>query len=305
MEWLIGAMVGLLGLLSLWTMVTVILQDVKIIPALLIERSKNPVIPNGVCGISFPTGDGVIIDVWESAPLQAEGHTAPPLLFNHGNGHTNELFWSYQCRFRDLGFHTYGYDYRGVARSTGWPAERGIETDAAAILTMIAQRHGISTSQVIVMGISLGTGPACYLAEKFNSHRLLLYTPYLSLPELVRTIPGVSFLSRFVWYKFPNRERLIRWFIRPDMPRELILVHGEDDRVIPFSHSEGIVAEIQGHSVSGLSVSGSSVSGSMGAKFIRFISAPIAAHDVVIETTWEEVAKELKNWVRHNESADY
>lgn len=291
MVWLIGAIVGLLGLIVVWAVVTVLLQDVKILPALLLERRDNPIIPNDVCRISLPTDDGVLIDIWESAPPGQKGvRRAPPILFNHGNGHTNALFWSYQCRFRNLGFHTYGYDYRGVAYSTGWPSERGIETDASAILTMIAERHGIAPSEVIVMGISLGSGPACYLAEKFKTRRLILYTPYLSLPELVRGMAGVGTLAPFVWYKFPNRAKLISWFIRPDEPREVLVAHGKNDVVIPFSHGQTIVTELERHNFHGSGVS----------KVVRFIAPSIAPHDEIIEITWEDVATELQKWLGQN-----
>jgi len=287
MVWLIVALIGLIGVVVVWAVVTVLLQDVKILPALLIERREDPVIPGDVSRISLPTDDGVLIDIWESAPPGQEGLRAPPILFNHGNGHTNALFWSYQSRFRTLGFHTYGYDYRGVAYSSGWPSERGIETDAAAILTMIAERHGIAPSEVIVMGISLGSGPACYLAEKFKTRRLILYTPYLSLPELVRSMAGVGALAPFVWYKFPNRARLISWFIRPDEPREVILAHGKDDTVIPFSHGEKIVTELERHYFSESDAS----------KVVRFLAPPRAAHDEIIEVTWAEVSEELQKWL--------
>lgn len=286
MAWLIGALVGLAGLIAVWGLVTVLLQDVKILPALLIERKGNPVIPNSVCRTSLPTEDGVLIDIWESAPEGQEGFRAPPILFNHGNGHTNALFWSCQSRFRALGFHTYGYDYRGVAYSTGWPSERGIETDAAAILTMIAEKHGISPSEVIVMGVSLGTGPACYLAEKFKTRRLILYTPYLSLPELVRSMAGVGVLAPFVWYKFPNRARLIKWFIRPDESREVIVAHGKNDVVIPFSHGETIVKELQRHCSPGLEVS----------KVVQFVAPSSAPHEEIVELTWNEVSVEVQKW---------
>jgi hypothetical protein len=286
MVWMIGAILGLIGLIAVWAVVTVLLQDVKILPALLIERRDNPVIPNNVSRISLPTDDGVLIDIWESAPEGQEGFRAPPILFNHGNGHTNALFWSCQSRFRSLGFHTYGYDYRGVAFSTGWPSERGIETDAAAILTMIAERHGIAPSEVIVMGISLGSGPACYLAEKFKTRRLILYTPYLSLPELVRSMPGVGALAPFVWYKFPNRARLISWYIRPEEPREVIVAHGRNDLVIPFSHGETIVTELQRHDFSGSGV----------LKAVRFIAPSRAPHDEIIEVTWGELSAEVRKW---------
>jgi alpha-beta hydrolase superfamily lysophospholipase len=286
MVWLIGAILGLIGLAAVWAVVTVLLQDVKIIPALLIERRDTPGTPNGVRRISLPTDDGVLIDIWEAAPPAKDGFQAPPILFNHGNGHTNALFWAHQSRFRTLGFHTYGYDYRGVAHSTGWPSERGIETDAGAILTMIAEKHGIPPSEVIVMGISLGSGPACYLAEKFKTQRLLIYTPYLSLPELVRSMPGVGMLAPFVWYKFPNLARLNSWFSRPDESREVLVVHGRNDFVIPFSHGETIVSELQRHSSSEAPVS----------KIVRFIAPSSAAHDEVIETTWQEVSTELRKW---------
>lgn len=48
----------------------------------------------------------------------------------------------------------------------------------------------IQESNIIVMGKSLGSGPACHLASHRNPSCLILLTPYTSIAECARDLIG-------------------------------------------------------------------------------------------------------------------
>jgi pimeloyl-ACP methyl ester carboxylesterase len=67
--------------------------------------------------------------------------------------------------------------YRGFGGSGGSPSEAAIRADAQALHAHVAARH----TDITVVGRSLGTGPAVYLAATQPVRRLVLLVPFDSL----------------------------------------------------------------------------------------------------------------------------
>ena len=74
----------------------------------------------------------------------------------------------------------YLMNYRGYGGSTGRPSEGALFSDAVALYDEVADTH----EEVIVMGRSLGSGVAVYLAESRPVEALILVTPYKSMVAL-------------------------------------------------------------------------------------------------------------------------
>ena len=65
---------------------------------------------------------------------------------------------------------------------------------------------------------------------------IILLTPYTSLPDVAQRLYPVYPAQLMVFDKFDNISRLRE----TDMP--VLLIHGNRDRTIPFSHSEKLAA---------------------------------------------------------------
>jgi hypothetical protein len=125
-------------------------------------------------------------------------------------------------------FTVYLIDYRGYGNSQGEPTEQGLFSDAIAIYDQIQALH----PSISLMGRSLGSGVAVYLASKRDIEQLFLLTPYDSIAELAQThypyLPA-RYLAR-------DRFDSITYAKNIDIP--VLIIAAELDRVVPYKHAE-------------------------------------------------------------------
>ena len=81
------------------------------------------------------------------------------------------------------GYTIYITNYRGYGGSSGLPTEDALFADALTIFDRVKQRH----SSVDVIGRSLGSGVACYVAAKRKVKKLALITPYDSIKNVAQS----------------------------------------------------------------------------------------------------------------------
>ncbi len=77
-------------------------------------------------------------------------------------------------------YHLYLHNYRGYGGSSGAPDEQAILADSLALYERVREQH----DEVAVIGRSLGTGVAIYLASQKPMLGLVLVTPYASMVEV-------------------------------------------------------------------------------------------------------------------------
>ena len=164
-------------------------QEVLIFPGLL-ASSKNAEIttPNGAESFFVNTTDGESINAWRLAAFKNEETKKTALIF-HGNADSLRSAHNYQKFFKSLGITSYIFSYRGYGLSSGWPSEEGLYLDGSALTEEILRRENIDPKELIVVGVSIGTGPASFIAKKYSVGTLILYSPYTSLPDLIKEKP--------------------------------------------------------------------------------------------------------------------
>jgi len=132
------------------------------------------------------------------------------------------------------GWTVYLPNYRGYGGSSGRPDERGLFADALALYDLVRQDH----AAVAVMGRSLGSGVAVFLAEQRDVDRLVLVTPFDSMAHLAATyypwVP-VRFLLRD---RFDSRSRA------GSLTMPILVLIAEQDEVVPASVSASLVAAL-------------------------------------------------------------
>ncbi len=72
--------------------------------------------------------------------------------------------------------------YRGYSGNPGAPDEKNLYRDALAIFEEIEKNH----QEIIIIGRSLGTGVATYIAAQRNINKLILITPYDSIEHIAQ-----------------------------------------------------------------------------------------------------------------------
>lgn len=154
----------------------------------------------------------------------------PTLLYSHGNAedlaHSQRL---YNALHSD-GLGVIAYDYPSYGLSTGIPDEASTQRAIMAIWKHLTA-SGIASSSVIITGRSVGSGPSVWLASQTEPAGLLLLSPFKSTFTTAFDLP----FPLFPRDRFPNLKRIRSL----DIP--LLVIHGEEDGIIPPSHGRELV----------------------------------------------------------------
>lgn len=151
------------------------------------------------------------------------------VFFLHGNAGSVDSWGTLAPYYTQLGYDIFMLDYRGYGKSEG-----SIENESQFFGDVQAAYHHVAAEyreeDIVIVGFSIGSGPAAMLAARNNPKMLLLLAPYYSLTDMVRrTFPFVPpFLLK---YKFRT------WSYLEQTRAPVYLFHGNRDEVIPYASS--------------------------------------------------------------------
>jgi hypothetical protein len=125
-------------------------------------------------------------------------------------------------------------DYRGYGKSEGEIQEEKIlHSDAEIFYEKVIER--CSGKKIIIYGRSIGTGIASALAVRHAPDLLILEAPFTSVPDLAAV--HYPFIPRvLVKYKLD----VLKDVRNSEYP--LVIIHGTEDEIIPYSMSEKLAA---------------------------------------------------------------
>jgi len=130
-------------------------------------------------------------------------------------------------------FVTMEYPGYGVSTDRGTACQSAVDRDVDAVYQFIVEQLTWAPQDVIVLGHSIGSGPAVRLAAKHDLGGCCLFSPYSSIKGMVRHRAGklAAFFVRDMW----NSKNVFRGQNRSP---PLLIFHGIKDQMIPFSHSQ-------------------------------------------------------------------
>ena len=132
------------------------------------------------------------------------------------------------------------FNYRGYGRSTGEPGERALFADALTIYDHVAALPQLDRRRIVVMGRSLGSGVATYLASMRPVAAVVLVTPYDSMAAVARTHYPFLLVGPLLRHRFDSATRARK--IQAPM---LALIAGSDV-VIPPERGEALASAWRG-----------------------------------------------------------
>ena len=189
-------------------------------PASSYTASRLPV-------VQVPAEGGARIAVLHLAHPRAS-HT---ILYSHGNAEDLGHLSGVLERIRRAGFSVLAYDYRGYGASTGGPpTARDSYRDVAAVYRYAVHELGIPPSRLILLGRSVGSGPAVHLAAREPVGGLVIESGFASA---FRVLTRVSLLP---FDRFPNERQLRR------VSCPVLVIHGARDEVIHPRHARALYA---------------------------------------------------------------
>ncbi|MBE0624514.1 MAG: alpha/beta hydrolase [Burkholderiales bacterium] len=181
--------------------------------------------------VSLAANDGVKLRGWLVHPRAAQA-PAPVLIYFGGNG--EEVSWLAATAGQYAGWSLLLVNYRGYGGSEGKPGEAELFSDALQIYDYAARRA--PGARVAVMGRSLGSGVAVYLASRRQVAGVILVSPYDSVQSVAEGIYPYLPIRLMLRHRFDSLSRA------PQISAPLLCLVASDDRVIPRPHSERLYA---------------------------------------------------------------
>lgn len=151
------------------------------------------------------------------------------IFYLHGNGGALDSWGEVASTYTTLNYDVFLLDYRGYGKSEGAiSGQTQFFEDIQTVYDSLKNRYPENT--IIVLGYSIGTGPATQLASVNNPKLLILQAPYYSLTDMMRH--AYPIIPTFVLkYKFENNKYL------KDCKMPVVIFHGNQDEVIYYGSS--------------------------------------------------------------------
>lgn len=165
--------------------------------------------------------------------LQA-ARSATVLLYFHANAEDLGLVYSALLHLqRQLQVSVLAVEYPGygLLKDVTTPSEEGICSTALVALRYLVDRVGVAYPQVMLLGRSLGSGPAVYLASRFPVGGLILVNAFTSLRAVAEAHVGWSLASLAFHEAFVNERRI------HNVSCPVLFIHAAKDRTVPTEHS--------------------------------------------------------------------
>lgn len=196
-------------------------QDSKVFNPHEIEK-KDPL--KDVEHITFEVQKDVVLE-----GIHKKGENSPLVLYFGGNADDATRIVLYV-----KGFEVVAFNYRGFVNSGGKPSEKNIFSDALKIFDKYGQNR-----DVIVVGRSLGTGVATYLASKRNVKGLILITPYDSVVSMAQKMYPYFPIETLSKHKFESVKYIL------GVKAKVGLIEVKNDGTIPKYHFDKLKVKVQ------------------------------------------------------------
>lgn len=151
------------------------------------------------------------------------------VFYLHGNAGSLRRWGDIHELYTGLGYDLFIFDYRGFGKSEGEiTSEEVFYNDLDKLYDFVADKY--NRDSIVIIGYSIGTGPAAMLASKYQPAHLILKAPYFNLTD--RMHYQYPFLPSFLLkYKFATDEFITK------VKCPITIFHGDKDDVIYYGSS--------------------------------------------------------------------
>lgn len=128
----------------------------------------------------------------------------------------------------------------GYGKSEGTPSKNNFYKSGLSAFQYICRNFNITESNITLMGRSLGSATASYIASKTNPKSLILITPFQSIMKMVPKMIKVLFPMQFILrHKFDN-EKNLRTVNCP-----VLVIAASNDEIIPIEQTKEVFSSIK------------------------------------------------------------
>ncbi len=203
-------------------------QDAQIFPREQFE--PYPItLDSSMTDVHLPTSDGatlhgLIVNVSPTVPKQVLVVVYP------GNQHDGRRFAGFIGRdVLQSDAVVVGFQHRGYGQSTGTPSMDNLYADAVHIYDTYVSKF--KPSHVYVLGYSLGSSIAAYVASQREASGLMLITPFTSMVDMAKAEYPYYPVGMLLKHHFPTQD------ILQDVQVPTAIVVAGKEELIPTSHA--------------------------------------------------------------------
>ena len=176
--------------------------------------------------ITFKVDEKINLKGWVVNPSKSKA-----IIYYGGNAEDISKLVYFFDKFDD--YAVYLIPYRGYGINLGTPNEQDLYNDSLIIFDKIAQ----DKSSISIIGRSLGSGIATYIAARRLIYSLVLITPYYSILSLAKEkffyLP-VSIMLKDKFLSFKNIEKITA---------KTLIILAKNDNIIPVKNSQRLINE--------------------------------------------------------------
>jgi len=208
---------------------------------------------------------------------QPKDEVLPLIIYFGGNGEVSHS----HMRMREMlghwdifnGFHYLFMDYDGYGLNEGRAHYRNMYEGALEIFDYAKNLPLVDDTRIVVMGFSIGTGSAVYLAANRPVAATILLTPFANGYDLYNNLLPIFHgpMRLLVRQKFPSDLHA------PDITVPTLIIASRDDEIIPFASSERLADLVEGEmtfvSIEGTSHNGIFIDPTVLEKVQRFLDS--------------------------------
>jgi len=185
----------------------------------------------------FKSADGTPLHGWF---LPARGnHARATVVFSHGNTGSLGHHLGFVMWLVEAGYHVFMYDYRGFGKSGGTVDRRGMIEDVQAAFRHVVSRPDVDPTRLVSFGHSMGGAKSITaLAEDRPEGLRAVITDgtFACYQDMARFFAGDlgANITTSQWSPVAHVADLA--------PVPLLIVHGENDEVVPFAQARRLHA---------------------------------------------------------------
>jgi fermentation-respiration switch protein FrsA (DUF1100 family) len=202
------------------------------------DSARVPPSNYGLIGVEervLDTPDGVRLIAWYAPPVLGR----PTVLYFHGNAGNLTNRAERVRKYTARGFGIFMPSYRGYSGSTGAPTERANVADAKLAYEAL-RKDGIASEDIVLYGESLGSGVAVQVAAEKPVGGIVLDAPYTSIVDVAAAAYPFLPVRPFMFDRYDTMRHL------GGVNAPLLVVHGEEDEVIPVDMGRAVYAAANG-----------------------------------------------------------
>ncbi len=221
-------LIFLLFLVGLYIFVCILLycfQEHLIFAPKRLERGYKYAFQQPFEEINIPMKDSTLLN----GLLFKTDNSKGLIFYLHGNAGSLDSWGPVAKTYTDLKYDVFILDYRGYGKSEGAiKSQTEFFEDVQTVYDSLKKRY--PEEKMIILGYSIGSGPACRIASANNARLLILQAPFYSLTDMMRH--RYPFIPTFLLkYKFQTNTYL------PNCKMPVVIFHGDQDEIIYYGSS--------------------------------------------------------------------